>query len=88
MVRKIATESSKINDLAANKALEVIMKALRTQKGFKNSDRDIKKIFITMHNKHVEERKRDVHKVHHTIYVLGNKAIPRVREIKITLVVS
>lgn len=30
MLRKVASESIKINELASNKALEVIIKALRT----------------------------------------------------------
>lgn len=34
-----------------------------------------------MHSKHNEERKRDIHKVHHTLFVLGSKAVPRLAEI-------
>lgn len=35
MIRQIATESNRINDLAMNKAYDVVAKALKAQKGFK-----------------------------------------------------
>jgi phosphoenolpyruvate-protein kinase (PTS system EI component) len=78
MMRDVAKESIKINDLAMNKTFEVIAKALKTQKGFKQTEREIKTILTGMQTKHMEERKRDVHKIHHQLFVIGNKLVPRV----------
>jgi hypothetical protein len=44
MMRKIAGESIKINDLALNKSMDIIIKALKAQRGFKNADKDVKNI--------------------------------------------
>lgn len=48
MTRQIAQESQRLNDLAMVKSFEVIVKALKTQKGFKNGEPEMKKILMGM----------------------------------------
>ena len=40
----MAAESLKINELAMARSYDIIIKALKTQKGFKIADKDLKKI--------------------------------------------
>ena len=41
MVRQVAQESTRINDLAMVKAFDVITKALKTQRNFKNPEKEV-----------------------------------------------
>jgi hypothetical protein len=65
MIKQIAGESIKLKDLAMTKSTDIIIKALKGQKGFKTSEKDMKKILSTLLTKHLDERKRDVHIIHH-----------------------
>jgi hypothetical protein len=48
MTRQIAMESLRVNDLAQMKAFDIIVKALKTQKGFKNPDKELKQILMNL----------------------------------------
>ena len=68
----------RLNDLAMLKSFDLITKALKTQFGFKNPENEIKTILMNMQGQHLEERKRDVHIIHHTLFMRGDKDIGRV----------
>ena len=82
MVKQVAMESLKVNDLAMSKAFMIIVNALKGQKGFKMADKDLKQILMDLQGKHNEERTRDVHIIHHQLFLLKDKPIPRLQEIK------
>lgn len=88
MARQIAQESLRLNDMAMMKSFELIVKALKTQRNYKNPEGEMRGILMNMQGQHLEERKRDVHKIHHTIYVISDKGVGRVRIIEINILFS
>ncbi|CDW71250.1 UNKNOWN [Stylonychia lemnae] len=65
MAKQIAQESTRLNDLAMMKSFDVIVKALKTQRGYKNGEPDMKKILmgqqaeIKVQVEQVQEKKKD-----------------------------
>ena len=57
------------------KSFEVIVKALKAQRGYKNGEPELKKIIMGMQGLHLEERKRDLHKIHHSLYTLSGAGV-------------
>lgn len=76
LVKETATESLKLNELAKGKAFDLIARSLKNQRGLKAGEKDIKNIGLQLQEKHIEERKRDVHKIHHTLHVVTDKVLP------------
>eukprot|EP00347_Sterkiella_histriomuscorum_P013166 403365756 len=83
MAKQIAQESIRLNDLAMLKSFELIVKALKTQKGFKNSEPEMRKTIMGMQGQHLEERKMDIHKIHHSLFVMSGQNAGRLAEIKV-----
>lgn len=48
MIRQVAQESMRINDMAMLKAFELIAKGLKIQKGFKNGEKEILSVLMNM----------------------------------------
>jgi len=53
MVKKLATESLRLNDLAMKKSYDVIVKSLKVQKEFKNPEKELKHILMNLEEKHL-----------------------------------
>ena len=58
-------ESIKLKDLAMTKSYEIVGKSLKAQRQFKTSEKDMKDMLNKMQEKHMNERDRDIHIIHH-----------------------
>ena len=70
--------------MALNKAYDMVGRALKTQRGYKNTEREVKtQVLMPLLGKHYEERKRDVHIIHHTVFVVtgGDRMVSKVNKI-------
>ena len=83
MVRQVAQESSRVNDLAMGKTYEIIAKAMKVQRGYKNPEPEMKKMMQGMQALHMEERKRDVHRIHHDLFTGAGQSVGKIQEIKV-----
>lgn len=63
----IASETTGLNEFAKQTALRILLDAYAQQKGSSTQAANLNSTLLKMQTKHIGERKKDVHIIHHTV---------------------